>query len=186
MYIVCVHTHTHTKEGKGEGRTPHSPFRTRPTTHSFPIATFRIGEEKCFKGAAERRDRVYLPDVPGQGIPQNGSKIRESSLTITICFDNPWPRNSKKRLIGSNTRWAKIKCGIFTVHLYVVLVVQCNCSRPLPPSHGMAIPVGSFAFWWVQTLNSNLTTTVLHLIELTEILLVNSAHSTTVSYILDN
>ena len=44
-----MHTHTHTKEGKGEGSTPHSPFRTRPTTHSFPIATFKIGVSYCEK-----------------------------------------------------------------------------------------------------------------------------------------
>ena len=100
---IHMHTHTQTKERRGEGHTPHSPFRTRPTTHSLPYSRSEsqlLREEKCFKGAAERRDRVCLPDVPGQGIPQNGSNIRESSLTITLCFDNPWPRNSKKRLIS--------------------------------------------------------------------------------------
>ena len=99
-----THAHPHTNEGE-KGGGSHTTLTISHSSNNSFIAIFKIGsqllrEEKCFKGAAERRDRVCLPDVPGQGIPQNGSNIRESSLTITLCFDNPWPRNSKKRLIG--------------------------------------------------------------------------------------
>ena len=59
-----MHTHTHTKEGKGEGSTPHSPFRTRPTTHSFPIATFKIGVSYCEMRNVLKGDRQVLR-LPG-------------------------------------------------------------------------------------------------------------------------
>ena len=49
---IHMHTHTQTKERRGEGHTPHSPFRTRPTTHSLPYSRSEsqlLREEKCFK-----------------------------------------------------------------------------------------------------------------------------------------
>ena len=39
---IHMHTHTQTKERRGEGHTPHSPFRTRPTTHSLPYSRSEV------------------------------------------------------------------------------------------------------------------------------------------------
>ena len=56
-------------------------------------------KEVRLESRPERKNRVCLPDVPGQGIPLGRGDISEGSLAISLCFAVLGPRNIKKGFV---------------------------------------------------------------------------------------